>query len=520
MQKLRSLANTPMYPWIFAAYPALQLAAANLIQIDLQDIVRPLVFSWIMATIGYMGLYLVFRHPEPTALVVLFGLIFFFTYGHVYYLLRDYPVGEFTFARHRYLMVAYALGLATTIWIARKIGPRLSNTSLWLNALTLALAFIPFVRIADHLIETNETAREVSKSSRELVEDAAATDDNLPDIYYIILDTYTRGDALERDYGYDNSWFLDGLSNLGFYVATCSRSNYGETLTSLTSALNLDYIPQVGRRLAELGLDANNVFVLLKQSLVRSQLEALGYRTVAFQTGFDWSDMQDADIYLSLARKPLDLQRMSAFEALFIENTAIKLLLDTQYLLKIADFGAAGFRHRGHVELQLNILEELPRIPSIEGPTFTFAHVLIPHTPFVFEANGEIVTDPRYYSGERAGPINREYLIRGYRNEVAFVSQQMLEIAEILLRQSDVPPVIIIQGDTGLERDNKMQILNVYYAPLAAAELYPAITPVNSFRIIFNAYLGMDFDLLPDISYPKGDGEPSAPETAPNCESG
>ena len=158
--------------------------------------------------------------------------------------------------------------------------------------------------------------------------------------------------------------------------------------------------------------------------------------------------------------------------------------------MKIANFGAAEFRNRAHVELQLNILEELPNIASIDGPTFTFAHVLIPHPPFVFEANGEIVTDPGYYSGERGGPINDEYLVRGYTNEVTFINQRMLEIVETLVKKSDIPPVIILQGDTGLEGDNRMQILNDYHAPLAAAELYPTITPVNTFRIVFNAYLG------------------------------
>ena len=517
MRRFRKLTNAPLYPWIFAAYPALQLAAFNIQQIDIQEILRPLLLSWAIAAIGYLVLYLVFRRAEPTAFVLFIGLIFFFTYGHVYQILRDYPVADISLGRHRYLLVAYALGIAFGIWVARKLGRRLTQGTKWLNVLTLGLLVISLAQITNHLIVTGVTARRVSESSTKPAGQEALIADNLPDIYYIILDTYTRGDALERDYGYDNSWFLDGLSDLGFYVAECSRSNYGETLASVTSALNMNYIPQVGGRLAELGLDPGNVFVLLKESLVRSQLEALGYQTVAFQTGFIWSDMQDADIYLSLSEAPLGLQRISPFEALFVETTATKLLLDTQYVLKIANFGAAEFRHRGHVELQLNILEELPNIASIDGPTFTFAHVLIPHTPFVFEANGDIVTDPGYYSGERGGPINDEYLVRGYTNEVTFINQRMLEIMETLVKKSDIPPVIILQGDTGLEGDNRMQILNVYYAPLAAAELYPTITPVNTFRIVFNAYLRTNYERLPDISYPGGDREALAPEITPNC---
>jgi len=33
------------------------------------------------------------------------------------------------------------------------------------------------------------------------------------------------------------------------------------------------------------------------------------------------------------------------------------------------------------------------------------------------------------------------------------------------------------------------------------AQLYPGISPVNTFRVVFNAYLGADLPLLKDVSY-------------------
>jgi hypothetical protein len=47
-----------------------------------------------------------------------------------------------------------------------------------------------------------------------------------------------------------------------------------------------------------------------------------------------------------------------------------------------------------------------------------------------------------------------------------------------------------------------MGILNAYYLPgTGQAGLYPSITPVNSFRVVFNAYFGTDLPILPDRSY-------------------
>jgi hypothetical protein len=63
--------------------------------------------------------------------------------------------------------------------------------------------------------------------------------------------------------------------------------------------------------------------------------------------------------------------------------------------------------------------------------------------------------------------------------------------------------VIILQGDHGWGNTPslKMYILNAYYLPGASNAVYPMITPVNTFRTIFNAYFGGNYELLPDISY-------------------
>jgi hypothetical protein len=45
------------------------------------------------------------------------------------------------------------------------------------------------------------------------------------------------------------------------------------------------------------------------------------------------------------------------------------------------------------------------------------------------------------------------------------------------------------------------KVLNAYYMPGYTGQLYPSISPVNSFRIVFNAYFGTDLPLLKDTSY-------------------
>jgi hypothetical protein len=439
--------------------------------------------------------------------------VLFFSYGQLYEYLRQSSALGFSAGRHRYLVAVYGFALVVGAWLIVRSRGRLGSATPWLNALALALLVAPLIQIGGHEI------RQARSSGRSPATGASLSSEPLRDIYYIILDGYTRGDALLEDFRYDNSGFLTDLERLGFYIAECARSNYARTDGALTSALNMEYKVAIQEDLVRQGLDPALTLTLIKDSSVRERLEELGYDTVAFQTGYDWSNWRDADIYLSSAKHPLALGRFSAFEALFLESTALRLWLDTRYALALSDDHDVGIRYGGHIELQLNILDQLPGIATLQEPTFTFAHILIPHIPYIFAPDGEIRSDPGFFSGEDSTPINDRYERIGYTGGVEFVNGRILEIVKSLIENSDPSPIIIIQGDHGLDDDNRFEVLSAYHFPGSDdPPLYPSITHVNTFRLLFDQYFGTDFGLLPDLSYHE-DGDPTQPisETSPSC---
>jgi hypothetical protein len=213
------------------------------------------------------------------------------------------------------------------------------------------------------------------------------------------------------------------------------------------------------------------------------------------------------------------MQVFQPIEAMLIRSTALLIWSDSTYKslpsFSPTIFATTKTAFEDHINRQLYILDQLPKIPSIPGPKFVFAHILIPHPPFVFTPNGAIQSDPGFYSENGYGPINGLYEVKGYLNEIQFLNNRMPDILHTIITKSNVPPIIVLMGDHGSSFVDHFTILNAYFLPdNGMQQLYPSISPVNSFRFIFNTYFGAHFDLLPDISYDK---DQPIPETFPEC---
>jgi len=318
--------------------------------------------------------------------------------------------------------------------------------------------------------------------------------EELPDIYYIVLDSYAGADALKEVHGFDNSEFIDSLQRKGFFVPSRARSNYLVSKFSLQSSLQMRYLFASERELYR--FDDNDVLRFVR---------ALGYQYVHLSSGIQMTKRNIyADIEI-LTDNPLD----------WLVTDFTLSLLDTTFLPPVAGMLGLPVYSAFHSEMAKRFNENmrhLPRIVEIHGPTFTFNHNLPPHPPNIFDRMGNRPKDPY-------GP--------GYIDQLVYVTKKVEEAVDEILERSSTEPVIIIQGDHGmstgigpaytgetnsyagdanninrLELDAGSLILNAYYLPeYCRSGLYPAITPVNTFRLVFNGCLGADFDLLEDETY-------------------
>lgn len=510
MQKVREF---PFYPVLIAAYSALALLASNRSEVAAGVVIRPLFLLIVISLVLVFILYRLFKDLSKGGLLTGIWLTLFITYGHVYNLLEGSNTWVSSIGRHRVLLPLYILiAIAGTYLVLRKRSS-LSQLTHILNIGGVILLVFPIFQLVSYNLTASRAEREVSQwtFSQPLLQ----PDDpkNLPDVYFIVLDTYTSSKALAADFGFDNSEFESALEDLGFYVAECSQTNYTYTQGALTAALNLEYLPQLTERLQTVNLE-DNIWILMKESLVRHQLERIGYKTVAFETSYDWSRIKDADVYLGESQASIRWQKLNSFEVLWAKSTALLLLNDLDIKTRVVDDSVLSHPQSDHIEKQLFVLKTLPEIAADRDPTFTFSHILIPHVPYVFGADGSILTDPGYYSGDQAGPINEEYLQKGYTGEIAFINNQMEFILAEILDQSETPPIIVVMGDHGVRDANRPKNFFAVYLPNGAGQvLYPSITPVNIFRIIFDAYYGTSYGLLPDVTFTDKGEEIPVPKT-------
>jgi hypothetical protein len=459
MKKFLQLRDVILHPFLWAAYFPLALLGENIEQLHPGLAVRSLLSALILAGALLLAARLVFRDWQRAGAATSLFLIAFFTYGHVYSLVEDRQLFGILLGRHRFLAAVYILSLAA-LWIAlwRQKDPQ--RTTQALNWIGLFMIALPMYQVAafssDHYrtlkgLETGELADQVQGLQ-------VPAGETPPDIYYIILDTYTRSDVLEEQLDYDNSAFLDALTERGFYTASCSQSNYAATALSLTSSLNMRYLRDLDPGFASGEADERDLYPYLWDNRVVRALKELGYQFAAFETGYSPTEYRWADSYLSQDTDLLGIVLMDGinpFEYIVLSTSAAEIVYElspnlSESVQRFLALETSYIIHRNRILYTLNRLERLGGTP---GPKFVFVHILAPHNPFVFGPNGEQLERKTPFTlNDDQDAILLEDYIQGFRDQVAYLDQRMLEIVDAILADSERPPVILIQGDHGVPR--------------------------------------------------------------------
>ncbi len=440
----------------------------------------------ILLVIGVVLLawYLLNRKFLFNALVVFFVSVWFFFFGALQDGLRSsaifHPIAKFS-------VLPFLLCVATVLvyLVLKKKTVLLPKLTFYLNILLVLYCIVDGVKLI--LLSSNY------KSPLQAVQFNNDAVQQKPNVYFLLFDSYPANAYIRDSLHFDNRGFDSTLSSLNFVKLPVS-ANYDNTSYSMASILNMRYVTKnfkvdVGSRQEEQYMET-----LIKNGAVFSIFEKMQYRVIPFSI-FD-------------VGKTAGLEQGNAFllghNALLLDKIFINRLLKEvwipipAFVTKIFPF----IRHKDLYQHRDNNLAAISKLKALDPkklaqPVFCYTHLIMPHRPFFYDANGRDVPsqliDVR--DGEQFRNTLKGYLI--YTNKIA------LELVHGILLK-DPGAYIILMSDHGerlhLGSENFKNMAHIRFGNKLPQNMPDTLTNVNIFPFFFNEVFRQNFHFLQDTA--------------------
>ena len=248
-------------------------------------------------------------------------------------------------------------------------------------------------------------------------------------VYLILLDGYPRHDSLMDYVGFDNSPFHDALEQRGFDVAERSASHYHSSIQTITTMFQTRPLDElINAEWTGSHEQHRQLWHLLNASPVASAYEAAGFTThsiVPPSPGHVWRAAQVVH----------DSPWLSDFEAHLVAGGALLLVMPDRAM------------QRAEILDAIDSLEEA----AGTSPRFVWAHIMSPHTPYVFTADGGPAEPCSAECQNHVGPPNAKLADR-LTGQIQFLNARILMALDHIIAV-DPEATVVVFSDHGLRRD-------------------------------------------------------------------
>jgi hypothetical protein len=504
----------PPYPWLAAAYPVLALAAANRGEgIRPADLLMPLLVSLTVALMLALLARLVTPDPYRRAILVFFGVIVFASYGYVReVLLAVGPAGWM--ARDAVMLPAVAILLGATAWAARRPAPPRPILARYLTIVMAALVTVSALTFA--FGRPAGPAGRSAWNGAPLPPSATVDTTRLPHFFLIVLDKYTGPRSLADNFRLDISPFAHSLEQRGFAVPRHARANYVQTFLALAAMLNWEYVGGMADSLGPGERRRELLYPMVEDNRTARALARLGYRFVFVPSAFALTmENRHAD---ERVQHPQDVPR--EFETVWLRTTLLGRGVERWCETARCFRGLLPQAHESAESFEWKF-EQLGRLARSERPVFVFAHLALPHEPYLFDAQ---CRHARPYWPERDDGPETDRVKAAYAAQVQCLNRKLVRLVAAIDSGSR-PAIVVLQSDHGhgrLGRDippladaspeqaaERVDIFAAYRLPGAPAGLIgDSIGPVNAMRAILRHYYGFDLPPLAEGTWWSSRDEP------------
>ncbi len=475
-------------PLLVAAYPILFLYGHNVADLELNSLVMPLGLSLLVAAAAYGLFYLFQRKTVSASLSAVAFLLFYYLYGTIYQVLVTpdrIPVYHFVL-------------LPVVIFVAFYVGYFISkikaSPAAVVQKILLVFALVLVTYNVVVIILPVELQRARVKPIPSPVSSASAKESDVnqkyPDIYYFIFDEYERLDVMTSYFhDPDVDQFNAFLKQNNFFVVTNSRVPTINTQTEMSSRLNLQQY--------NMNSDVKVTLAAINNNKVMQVLKSYGYSTAALDMAFP---NIVADYQIDYDPQQVAGMAVDEFRQTFLGETMFNAFLGY-----FQDTDMSEVKQR---ELIFYTLNQATSLSTLQSPKFVYAHVLLPHMPFIFDKDGNML------------PPQDNYDWHYYLGQHQYATKLIEELITKLLANANPrnPPVIIIQSDHGARNmirkakdnilmdgylenypiDNAYKNFNAMYLPgIDPSTLSTSMPPIDTMILVLNHYLNAGVKLGP-----------------------
>lgn len=278
-----------------------------------------------------------------------------------------------------------------------------------------------------------------------------------------------------------------------------ARSNYGQTYLSLASALNFTYLDGLAKGLGPANINRRPLHHLIQHNALLRVAREAGYRTVVIG-----SDYQATEGFADVDECVCPRYGLDEVEAFAMNLTPLAALPVARW---------TSDAHRRKVLDSFSVVEHLSTLP---GPKFVFTHIVAPHPPFLFAADGgerRTSAEAGFTFGDGDHfPGTRADYSAGYQEQARFITRRLKQTVEKLVAEKR-EAVIVIHGDHGPGRElrwesveetnieERFQIFGAYRLPGTSGREVSLVSPINVTRTLAREYLGLNLPPVADRSF-------------------
>ena len=459
-------------------YPAVFLYTQNAAEASLSDIASPALY-FACGGLGIFALLWLFtrkhKHAAIATCITMLALLNYSSIESLMCMISD---------ELRYwhcLTILIVLLVHIIVLIAKKLNDEWAGYVNGILAGVFSLLIVMNSAMAvPSIMNKMEAERELAAQRAAMQAQQKESDEYLPNIYFIILDEYSGYNTLKKIYGYDNDPFLTQLESLGF---TVSRDSYNETYDTLyvtANLVNLSYDAKYGITTGA-ELDSMRQHGTMFQILSEHGYQFRGVGSDSYMYGLERADMAEQE---DSNAKTLNGETI---ETLLYLNTCL-------YPFYSSATSASG---QQDILISFDYLSDPENIP--QSSTFTMMHVVFPHQPFIFDANGSPVAYENSFNwGDKSF----------YLNQLLYCNDLTEDLVTALVA-NDPNAIIILQSDHGARAsgdpdlfmklipvEDMKNVLNAVYLSGESFEIMQGHSGVNTLRLLMNELFGCNFNTL------------------------